>query len=362
MNLSTLPADPQFGKKMPTVRKSRNGIEYLLDVLRESPQRITRVALWRIPHSDPGREDISLKIGRYKRAGTGTETPESDEPKSALTLGDEEFRSLIRFLEENYEPFRAREHSYIPLSSELSPRDIEQLRELFTNPDKKRVVNLVIENALLPADVLAALQFRSRQESLVRFREMLTEALVEHDWQRWFQTNDWVFGSDFVRVLDERAIDTDNIADYLMEAYDGFLDIIEIKRPSRGLRFWAETRDHENLVPATDLVKAITQVTNYLFEVEQEANSQKFLDRVGVRVVKPRATLVFGRSEQWGDDERHAYRILNRSYHDLTVLTYDHVLDRAERILASPRRESEEGESAEATADFDAGADDDFPF
>jgi hypothetical protein len=48
---------------------------------------------------------------------------------------------------------------------------------------------------------------------------------------RWFAENDWVLGSDFVRVLDERAIDTENVADYLVEAYDGFLDIIEIKRP-----------------------------------------------------------------------------------------------------------------------------------
>ena len=44
-----------------------------------------------------------------------------------------------------------------------------------------------------------------------------------------------------MRILDERTIDTENVADYLVEAYDGFLDIIEIKRPGGGLRFWAAT-------------------------------------------------------------------------------------------------------------------------
>jgi hypothetical protein len=64
---------------------------------------------------------------------------------------------------------------------------------------------------------------------------------VEPSWQKWFKTNSWVLGSDFVRILDERAIDTDHIADYLVEAYDGFLDIIEIKRPGGRLQFWASS-------------------------------------------------------------------------------------------------------------------------
>lgn len=319
---------------MQTVRKTSGGLDYLLGVLRQTTRTITRVAFWRIPHNDPEREDISLKVGRYTRIG-GRETPETEEPRSELTLDDEEFRNLITFLEDNYEPFRARERRYIPVPDQLRAQDIEQLRGIFENSDTKEVVDLVIENRLLPEEVVGALQFRARQQALAAFREMLADDLVEHDWQRWFKTNDWIFGSDFVRVLDEREIDTHNVTDYLMEAYDGFLDIIEIKRPGGGLRFWAEHRDHGNLVPATDLVKAITQVTNYLYEVEREANSVKFLNRVGVRVVKPRATLIFGRSSTWGDDEHEAYRMLNRSYHALTILTFDHVLERAERILAS---------------------------
>jgi len=70
-------------------------------------------------------------------------------------------------------------------------------------------------------------------------------------WQRWFEDNDWVLGSDFVRVVDERPIDVGHIADYLMEGFDGFLDVVEIKRPGGGLRFWAPSRDHGNPIPHT---------------------------------------------------------------------------------------------------------------
>jgi hypothetical protein len=87
-------------------------------------------------------------------------------------------------------------------------------------------------------------------------------------------------------------------------------------------------------VPHSDLTKAITQATRYLYEIEREANSVKFQGRVGgLKTIKPRCTLIFGRSRDWTEDEREAYRILNASYHSLSILTYDHVLHRARRTL-----------------------------
>ena len=60
----------------------------------------------------------------------------------------------------------------------------------------------------------------------------------------------------------------------------------------------------------------------------------KFLEKVGnVKTIKPRCVLIFGRSSDWNNDQREAYRILNSSYHNLTIMTYDHVLSRAKRIL-----------------------------
>jgi hypothetical protein len=134
-------------------------------------------------------------------------------------------------------------------------------------------------------------------------------------------------------VLDQRDIDTQHISDFLMQAYDGFLDVVEIKRPGGGLSFWASSLDHGNYVPSQHLTKAIAQASRYIYEVEREANSIKFLERVGgVKTVKPRCVLVFGRSNDWSLDQIEAYRILNCSYHNLTILTYDHVLQRARKI------------------------------
>lgn len=299
-------------------------------------QRVaTRAVFWKIPHNTQ-QDDVRLKLGRYKITPdtARNEEPECLEPKSELTLDKEEFEALIAFLRERYEPFRQGVKAFIPLEKPFSPENAAQVKALFALPQTASLVSFIAENDIIPEELADGLRQAKRIKAVRRFEQMLEEDLVEQRWQAWFQQNDWVLGSEFVRILDERSIDTQNISDFLMQAYDGFLDIVEIKRPGGGMRFWAGTLDHGNPVPSTDLIKAITQGTRYIFEVEQEANSNKFQRRVdGVRTVKPRCILIFGRSDQWSEAECEAYRILNAGFHNLTVMTYDHVLARAKRII-----------------------------
>jgi len=320
---------------MQTIKESKSGIDYLNGILKDKERTITRVVFWKIPreHHEP---DISLKVGRYnKKAILGImEGPEQTNPKSELTLGDEEFRALLEFLSENYEPFKKGIKKYIPIDENFDEKSTEHLRALFNNPDQQKILNFIAENNILPNDLVAGLEHQTRANAIREYETMLEQNLIEKKWQDWFKQNDWVLGSEFVRILDEREIDSSNITDYLMQAYDGFLDIIEIKRPEATLLFWSNTQDHGNYVPSSDLTKAITQATKYIYEVEREANSVKFLERVeNVKVIKPRCILIFGRSNDWNLEQKEAYRILNASYHNLTILTYDHVLNRAKRIL-----------------------------
>lgn len=306
----------------------------LAKVLRNKPTVVTRAVFWKIPHNT-GQEDIRLKLGRYKKSTdfNEAEEPESLEPKSELTLDREEFRSLIEFLQQNYEPFRQGVKAFIPLDRPFDAENAQQIRALFSLPNKGDLVRFILDNEVIPEELAAGLRQARRVRAVREFKTMLGQNLRENPWQQWFQANSWVLGSQFVRILDERYIDTQHISDFLMEAYDGFLDVVEIKRPEGGLNFWAPTLDHGNYVPSVDLTKAITQASRYIYEVEREANSVKFLERVGgVKTVKPRCILVFGRSNDWNEKQAEAYRIMNASFHNLTVLTYDHVLARARRI------------------------------
>jgi hypothetical protein len=326
---------------MTEIMTSKDGKDYLLTILKDKQSVISKAFFWKIERSN-GDVEISLKIGRYKKISLMgryyAERPENKEPKSELTLDDDEFKNLIAFIQDNYEPFKVGIKKYIPIEDSFDETSIEHLKALFDNPEKKELLEFIIEHEIIHRDLMLGLENHHRIQAIEAFEEMLKNDLLEHKWQSWFQENTWVLGTEFVRVLDERAIDTDNIADFLMQAYDGFLDIVEIKRPEGGLKFWQDSKDHGNYVPATDLTKATTQAAQYLYEVEREVNSVKFQDRVGnVKIVKPRCILIFGRSYDWEDEQNEAYRILNSLYHNLTILTYDHVLERAKRICCMTR-------------------------
>ncbi len=336
---------------------SKHGLPYLGRVLKSKASVTTKAVLWSIAHRS-GHHDTHLKIGRYKRK-FGRDVPETDDPKSELTLDEEEFSELLRFLRENLEPFQAGTQQWIALDEGFGREQAEQLKALFANPDKRKLINFLEQHEVFPEDLVSALQYRQRLRAVEQLEAMLDQNLVEAEWQRWFETNDWVLGSEFVRILGERAIDVDHIADYLMQAYDGFLDLVEIKRPEGSLKFWADSLDHGNHVPHSDLTKAITQASRYLYEVEREANSQKFLERLGgVKAIKPRCVLIYGRSAAWSVSQREAYRILNASYHNLSILTYDHVLARARRILDL----SDSGGPGQASSSLSSPFEDDIPF
>jgi hypothetical protein len=331
---------------MDEVRRTNKGIDYIAKALKVKKTVTTRAVFWRIPHTTRN-DEISLKLGRYRRTEAGEEV-DVGAPKSELTLSDDEFRELADFLANHYAPLREGARRYLVLGEDVSDVEVEQVRALFSDPDRAKVVDFLVDNEVLPEDLLHALDFRRKSDAVRQLEEMLQRDLVESNWQRFFEREDWILGSDFVRMLDEREIDVDHIADYLMQAYDGFLDLIEIKRPGGSMRFWADSLDHGHHVPHSDLTKAITQAQRYIYEVEREANSLKTLERLGgVKAVKPRCTLIYGRSHDWGPEQTVAYRILNASQHSLSILTYDHVLERARRMLSigTPSDEGSEKDS-----------------
>ncbi len=216
----------------------------------------------------------------------------------------------------------------------LGADEVEEFRALFSAPDRRSMAKFLGDHDILPMDLVKMIELSARCRAVEELEAMLAEDQTEGPWQKWFEDNDWVLGTEFVAILEERPIDVENIADFLVQAYDGFLDVVEIKRPEGKLRFWADALDHGNYVPHSDLIKAITQASTYLLEVEREANNVKFLERLGgIKAIKPRCVLIYGRSDNWNAAQREGYRVLNAGYHSLSIMTYDHVLDRAKRML-----------------------------
>jgi hypothetical protein len=307
----------------------------IFTILKDKKTVVTRAGLWKVPHNSSD-DEIHLKIGRYKKPSEWLplEVAELDNPKSELTLTGDEFSNLITFIQENYEPFKQGTKAFIPLENAYDESVAQQVKQLLNFGDRERMLKFLLKNDVIPSDLEIGLAHAKRARAIDEFQALLEQDLTENKWQNWFEANSWVLGTDFVKVLDERTIDTANITDFLMQSYDGFLDVVEIKRPEGGLKFWHSSLDHGNYIPHSDLIKAITQSSIYIHEVEREADSVKFFERVGgIRTIKPRCTLIYGRSDDWNTEQKEAFRILNSSYHNLTIMTFDHVLERAKRIL-----------------------------
>ncbi|PJE76605.1 hypothetical protein COV05_03410 [Candidatus Uhrbacteria bacterium CG10_big_fil_rev_8_21_14_0_10_48_16] len=170
-------------------------------------------------------------------------------------------------------------------------------------------------------------------EEFDAYKTTLAVRKDEEVWQRFFSQNSWILGSDFVEILDERHIDVDNITDYLLKSYDGFVDIVELKLPNAP--FWTS-----EFIPRSELTSATMQCNRYILQTERKINDLEFNKKIQhTPIVKPRITLIYGRSLSWGEVEKEAYRVLNSSYTTLNVITYDYLLERAKRLVGASQVE-----------------------
>lgn len=172
----------------------------------------------------------------------------------------------------------------------------------------------------------------SDEQAFNQYKEKLGVAKNEEVWQKFFGANQWVLGSDFVDILSERVIDEENKTDIPVKDYDGFVNIIELKLPSA--IFWTAED-----VPTADLTKALMQCARYVTEMERRMNDKKKTDALEADILKPRITLIYGRSNEWVKEQREQFKILNSCFHDIAILSYDHVLERAKRIVGNFNKE-----------------------
>ena len=219
--------------------ESQKGNLYVPIRLSTKKQVYTQAVLQKIPHDTEDKVDICLKIGRYKIGG-GVET---ETPKSELTLTHEEFHELIAAIEKYYKPLELEVEKFIPVEKNQSKALLEKFKAVATT-DEDIAIQL-LESGVFSENIAITIESIKRKKALEQFAKDIDENKSESHWQDWFEKNKWVLGSEYAKILDERTIDQDNIADYLMRAFDGFLDIVEIKKPN-GLNFWMGSLDHKN--------------------------------------------------------------------------------------------------------------------
>lgn len=172
----------------------------------------------------------------------------------------------------------------------------------------------------------------------------------EHDYQKWFEDHTWVFGTEYVRRINFRAIDPHATVDFILETADGYFDVLELKTPSAPVLI--SDASHKTWYWSADVAKVIAQAAKYLKAIERSAD--RIYNDERVAIVRPRVRVVIGRSNDWTDEQREAFRRLSATLHGIELMTFDHVMVRAQQLVNCYEQHPEI-----PTDDLSAGTEDD---
>lgn len=237
---------------------------------------------------------------------------------------------------------------------------LKQLSKALTHED----INDWLEENLsfISANVALSRVYKEREKAIETFEEKIKSLDDENSWKTFLKANKWIFGSAYVNILQEPRIDLHHETDLPFEVEGGFVDIVEIKKPS--FPFWAQARRGGNflyrqkfLIPHHEIQGAISQLSKYIFQAEKNVDSAEYIKDHGGNVpLKPRGLIVHGRSNGWTIEEWESFRLLNDELHNVQIITFDHLLERAKRSLETM---SADGEQIDTPEEIPA---DDIPF
>ena len=330
-----------MSKDWKNVQTTKTGQEYVEPYeLSAGPRSSCKAVFFRNTHKSNGENIVSLKIARLKKSGGQLAT----NANKSITLNASELNNLIKYIEEYYTPLNTGMTQFIS-ADEDTAKLLVKIRNMGISDEG--IVDKLRESGILTKNLSVAITAAERNNAVREFEQAIDLENHESFWQNWFTGNKWILGSEYLNILPERDIDVKDIADYLMRSIDGFLDVVEIKRPD--LPFWVGPDSHGNWCPSSSLTAAITQCLNYLYRIEQQSDSVDFMERLSnTKTVRPQCMLVYGRSKNWDETAMRSLRILNSAYHQLHIITYDQLLLRAKQLLG-----------VEATIEDD---DDEWPF
>lgn len=263
-----------------------------------------------------------LRIRRYKQ-GYNIWTAED------LTGIIEALKAGSQFLE-----WKSGESQYQKMADEIRALRAAKSKQLEKMQGMSKLIAELREQQL-------NLELPKFKNDLKEFQNLLDGSSTnEHDLQEFLESHSWLFGPEY---LDEQPVYfkqfqlSDSRFDFMLQRYDTFYDIFEIKQPSVDLfkNKPEKMTTGQNLISATrdspissDLNAAISQMIGYLESAEIWANS--LFRAKGILLHKPKGVIVIGRSKK---TEQEAIRTLNFYLNHFEVITYDDLLNKGKEFV-----------------------------
>jgi hypothetical protein len=301
-------------------------------VLRDTARSSIVVNPWFIERSS-GEIQTSLKFIYERKTAGPPQTRHAN-----ITLSPEEVIRLHEVLHDFLSLSGESEGDYIVVPVAADDRlDTEDTARKLAGVLRQPGVAVQLAALGLSADIASALHGAARvadlRAAVAELRDDLGGGLtLERVYQEWCDRHSWAFGNAYVARDEVRGIAIGDQVDLLMRSSEsGLRDVFELKRPDMPVIGY--DKSHKCWHWSQDTAKAIGQCHRYL-DALHEAAQHGLRDHPEVVAYHPRAFIVVGRSAEWTEDQQRALHGLNMRMHAITVMTYDHLLARAEAMLA----------------------------
>jgi len=155
----------------------------------------------------------------------------------------------------------------------------------------------------------------------------------EKIFQIWIEKNSfWIFGIEYIKKHDIRKIALSSEGDLLMESIDGFLDLVELKRPKLEYGIFKYDHSHKSYYPSPDISKSIGQCLLYL----QKMDDYKLIleKEHKVKILRPRIKIIAGRTNNFNENQFDALRMLNSDLNHIQIISYDYLLKSGNKIIS----------------------------
>ena len=220
----------------------------------------------------------------------------------------------------------------------LSPEDSAAITKLVTGTSASHKSALDIPTAYEA----------SRDVQLIYLKRLVdevdSEIVVGHDeswWQVYFAKNILYFQSNYIRRLEKMNVMVagTQFPDFAVITSDGYLDVIEIKKP--GTQLLKEDTSRHNYYWSADVAKAISQVENYIDNITKLSDSicHKLHNEQGIdfRIIKPRGIVIAGVATSFVGNSKMAddFRRLNEGLKNVKIVPYDELSQGLKNTIVS---------------------------
>ncbi|MCK9319213.1 Shedu immune nuclease family protein [Methanoculleus sp.] len=320
--------------------------EFILKNLEKGERKICSVVL--IKKNEKYEPRISFKkinAGKKIINKLGKTKIEDEKIKASIDLSDcfKNFKKLINFfIDSESIDFKPSDYAIMQnIIKEGSVRDLLIEKIIKEGVGEDFCKKIIDENISVSSAILNYIEVKNKKNVLEEFKKRLKDKKIKEvagddSWQKWFNVNYWFFGANYIKVIDRQKISISGLMpDFLYLSLDNFIDILEIKLPKHKVIKKGKHSGSWVWTPETN--EAIGQVVNYLSEIDRlkleiEAAVEKTFN-VKINLLKPRAYILIGNSEDWENDKKAGLKKLNYALHEIEVLTYNDLLKRVENNI-----------------------------